>query len=66
MSAKLRLPLAILITVFALIAHTHVAQAQTFTITVQINEGTLQGPAYQRSECAVDYERHRTIQLPNR
>ncbi len=45
MFGKLRLPLAILITAFALMAPTHVAQAQaTFTITVQINEGTLQGP----------------------
>jgi hypothetical protein len=44
-SGKFRLPLAILITAFVLMAPTYVAQAQgTFTITVQINEGTLQGP----------------------
>ena len=44
MSGKLRLPMAILITAFALMAPTYVAQAQTFTITVQITEGTVQGP----------------------
>ena len=44
MFGKLRLPLAILITAFGLMASTHVAQAQTFTITVQITEGTVQGP----------------------
>ena len=45
MSGKLRLPLAVLITAIAIIAHSYVAKAQgTFTITVQITEGTVQGP----------------------
>ena len=45
MFGKLRLPLAILITAFALIAPADLAQAQgTFTITVQINEGSISGP----------------------
>ena len=43
MSGKLRLPLAIFITIFAIVAHTHVAQAQG-TITVQVTEGSSQGP----------------------
>ncbi len=45
MSRKIRLPLAVLITAFAMVAHSYVAQAQaTFTITVVITEGSTQGP----------------------
>ncbi|HKR59703.1 MAG TPA: Calx-beta domain-containing protein, partial [Pyrinomonadaceae bacterium] len=44
MSKKMRLPLAILITTLALTVCSSAANAQTFTITVQINDGTVQGP----------------------